>query len=252
MTWKPQDQCTVDPITLKRQDPSSVSTFFLIFFGVLLCFDVTFTLFWSSFKKDIHKRLLYLAICVDIFAFYLYWAFYIQCRPWTGWLLFAMIGFVIKAFVWIVLINDSANEQAGTAIEIGVYNKEHKTESKERAIQSPIDNLGQPKWVIESGDVSTKESEIYLRGSGAKVGLQGLTPPLQLEFRISLRSGPLKLSIDGGGAKVERNIGDGYMTQVIRWQAVVIDVKSPIVTFELDEESMGTVVVSKAYTPVSN
>lgn len=241
MVWKPQDQCTVDPITSKREGPGSISTFFLLFFGVALCFDVTSTLFWSSFKKDLHKLLLYIAICVDIFAFYLYWAFYVQCRPWTGWLLFASIGVVIKVIVWIVLINDVAKDEP---IKQTANNDQHQVTELPPPILTESEK---PKWVIESGNVSMNEADIYLRGSGAKVTLRNLTPPLQIKFSISVRSGPFNLSIDGGGAKFEKKIGSENMLQVIRWQTVVVDVKNPMVTFELDEGSTGTVVISKQY-----
>ena len=103
MPWKPEDRCSTDAVTLKRIGPSGLSTFFFVFFGVLLFFNVLSVLFWSKFKTGNQKLLLYFSILFNLFTYYLYWAFYSQCRPWTGWMLYMFLGFVIMIVIWAIL-----------------------------------------------------------------------------------------------------------------------------------------------------
>lgn len=176
MPWKPEDRCTTDPVTLKRIGPGAISTFFIVFFGTLLFVNVLSMLFWSKFKKGKQKLFLYFSILFNLFTFYLYWAFYSQCRPWTGWFLYVFLGFALLFILALFVTSEVIDELENTV--------------KEQILCSPKDDTCFPQQpVVTVNPTSVWKNEKFIKNVNFRrddmitksIDLQTAPPEKQIE-----------------------------------------------------------------------
>ena len=98
--WDPEDACARVACvngTIRREGPSALSTFVIVFFAINVAATVLrmaiLTSFWGS-PRIHHTCLLVflLALSLVVVGYVLYFRFYRQCRPWTGWFIFLGAG----------------------------------------------------------------------------------------------------------------------------------------------------------------
>jgi hypothetical protein len=96
------DACLVNPRTNARIGPGIVSTTVIVVCFLFLLADASVNV--RRAQREGEGRLnagLTLVINVGFFA--LYFAYYMQCRPWTGWFAYVFVGYLVVMLVGIVV-----------------------------------------------------------------------------------------------------------------------------------------------------
>lgn len=111
MVWKPADQCLLDPTTQVRQGPTKLSTAIIGLFGCGLLASIGMNIHTFVTNNSQHRRVAVTAhTVIGLIAFYLYWAFYTQCRPTTGFLIalaFTITLYVVTFVILLIWVLDS-------------------------------------------------------------------------------------------------------------------------------------------------